>query len=294
MAVTPHNNMIQIIDPHLHLFDITQGDYYWLKPENPPFWADKPIIHRTFTCENIELQPPLSLCGFVHIEAGFDNKQPIKEVEYLEQAVSMPFTAIAYANITDEPAVFKAAITALMQYQHVVGIRYILDNNALDILSNANVSQNFSLLAEKSLIFDCQMPLANTKAVSLLCTLLSQTPALKVVINHLGSLTKADQNNISNKWYQGLLALSAFPTVAIKCSGWEMVSRNYTRQWLRGMVLTCVEVFGEHRVMLASNFPLCLFSMNYQDYWQQVIDVIPNSLQQSLCYKNAKTWYNVE
>ncbi|MDO6427540.1 amidohydrolase family protein [Thalassotalea sp. 1_MG-2023] len=286
--------MIKIIDPHLHLFDITQGDYYWLKPENPPFWADKPIIHRSFTCANIELQPPFSLCGFVHIEAGFDNQQPIKEVEYLQQTVTLPFTAIAYANITDEPVVFKQTITALMQNRHVVGIRYILDDNAIEILSNTNVKENFLWLAENSLIFDCQMPLANKKAVSLLCTLLSQTPTLKVVINHLGSPSQIDEKVINNKWYQGLLALSAFPSVAIKCSGWEMVSRSYDHQWLRTMVLTCVDVFGEHRVMLASNFPLCLFTVNYQEYWQQVIDVIPNSLIPNLCYKNAKKWYNVE
>ena len=34
---------MKIIDPHLHLFDLQQGQYDWLKPENP----DYPIIEIT-------------------------------------------------------------------------------------------------------------------------------------------------------------------------------------------------------------------------------------------------------
>lgn len=286
--------MINIIDPHLHLFDLTRGDYHWLKPENPPFWPDKSTICRSFSSEDIQLHPPLKLRGFVHIEAGFDNQHPINEISYLQQTVPISYRAIAFADITAEPVAFSHMIEVLLQSQHVVGVRYIFDHNAVDILSSPAIHANFLLLADKGLIFECQMPLADKKAVTLLCVLLSQIPRLKIIINHVGSPTGEDKSEQANCWYQGLLALSAFSTVAIKCSGWEMVSRSYSHHWLKNMVLTCVDVFGEHRVMLASNFPLCLFSTSYQNYWQQLVNVIPNSLFNNLCYMNAKKWYNVE
>ena len=76
---------INIIDPHIHLFDLSQGDYHWLKSQNPPSWPDKVIIERNFDLDDLtnslainltndgdyndELIGEVSLSGFVHIEA---------------------------------------------------------------------------------------------------------------------------------------------------------------------------------------------------------------------------------
>ena len=86
--------MIKIIDPHLHLFDLKQGDYHWLKADNPPNWPDKNVINNTFDEQDLSLSPPLSLAGFVHIEAGFDNLQPWRELNYLQK--SCPITFYCY------------------------------------------------------------------------------------------------------------------------------------------------------------------------------------------------------
>ncbi|WP_286235126.1 amidohydrolase family protein [Thalassotalea sediminis] len=284
---------IKVIDPHIHLFDLTAGDYHWLKPENPPFWQDKALIYRSFSCRDICLDSPLSLNGVVHIEAGFDNQNPQREIEYLQRSVKLPFSSVALADITLAPDLFAQAIEGLLTHNTVVGVRYILDEQALAILSLSHVQVNLELLAHKGLVFDCQMPIANKKAVSKLCEILTLVPTLKVVINHAGSPHELDKAADDNHWYQGLKMLSVFPTVAIKCSGWEMISRSYSVTLLREMTLTCVDVFGLERVMLASNFPLCLFSQPYQTYWQIVVDAIPNSLLDNLCYLNAKKWYNV-
>ena len=40
---------MEIIDPHLHLFDLEQGNYDWLKPENPPAWPDKDQIRKNYS-----------------------------------------------------------------------------------------------------------------------------------------------------------------------------------------------------------------------------------------------------
>ena len=48
---------MKIIDPHLHLFDLKQGDYHWLKEENPPFWPDKHLIKKSFKETDLTLKP---------------------------------------------------------------------------------------------------------------------------------------------------------------------------------------------------------------------------------------------
>ena len=91
--------MMKIIDPHLHLFDLEQGDYQWLKAENPPFWSDKKIIASNFAETDLQLSSPFELAGFVHIEAGFDNSKPWREIAWLEETCSLPFRSIAGINL---------------------------------------------------------------------------------------------------------------------------------------------------------------------------------------------------
>ena len=69
--------MMDILDPHLHLFNLKSGDYHWLSPDNPPFWSDKAVIAKNFNESHLLLSTPFNLKGFVHIEAGFDNAQTL-------------------------------------------------------------------------------------------------------------------------------------------------------------------------------------------------------------------------
>lgn len=116
---------MKIIDPHLHLFDLSQGEYSWLKPECPPFWSDKPLIAKNFSENDLTLAKPLTLAGFVHIEAGFDNQQPWREIAWLESTCKIPFRSIALLDITLPKALFLTQLESLMTYQSVVGVRYI-------------------------------------------------------------------------------------------------------------------------------------------------------------------------
>ena len=101
--------MMKIIDPHLHLFDLTKGSYEWLQANNPPFWSDKALINRSFNEGDLSLISPLSLAGFVHIEAGFDNQQPWRELNYLNNECQFPFAAIASIDLRLDSNSFKPA-----------------------------------------------------------------------------------------------------------------------------------------------------------------------------------------
>lgn len=286
--------MQKIIDPHVHFFDIEQGDYQWLKNENPPFWPDKHIIQRNFSCADVMLSGSLNLCGVVHIEAGFDNDVPTNEIEFLKQSVDIPYKAVAFVDICQGPVEFSKAVAKLKKSTSVVGIRHILDEHALSILSSPNVTKNLATLATSNLLFDCQMPLNNQCAVSALIQLLKEIPSLRVIINHCGFPPSTEQQEQLSLWKSAIQSLAQFSHVAIKCSGWEMKSRHYSNSWVSQIVKYCIEVFGENRVMIASNFPLCLLSKEYNQYWQDVIENTPKQFINKICYENAKFWYNVE
>ncbi|TYK64425.1 amidohydrolase family protein [Colwellia echini] len=294
---------INIIDPHLHLFDLATGNYQWLKSDNPPFWPDKHLINQNFSCSDLTLNPAIHLAGFVHIEAGFDNEQPWREIKWLSDSVSPNiFSAVAFIDITASELTFNEQLTQLLNFDCVVGCRYILDDDALSILQQPQVIENLKTLAQHNFSFDVQMPLDDIHAVSELTKVLALIPTLHIIINHAGfpaefssetlakipsinpanAITGTAENNEAidfkkiiawQNWQQSITLLSRFDNCSIKCSGWEMTDRDYSMSWFNEVVSYCINAFTYKRVMLASNFPLCLFSnTSYADYWQMVID----------------------
>ncbi|NMP30918.1 amidohydrolase family protein [Thalassotalea sp. M1531] len=282
---------MKIIDPHVHFFDLKKGNYHWLKSENPPFWPDKPIIQKNFNENDMKLASPMELAGFVHIEAGFNNEQPWQEIAWLESMNTMPFKSVASIDLTSSPQYFIKQVSKLLTYSSIVGVRHILDDDAEQILSNKNTATNLATLATNNLHFELQMPLANLAAVSLLEKLLKNAPHLNVIINHCGTPKLTAKQN--QAWFDGMGLLSEYPKVTIKCSGWEMFSRHYSNHQLTRVIKACIAIFSMDRVMLASNFPLLLFSCSYQELWQSyrvAFGLTSNELEQ-LCYQNARRYY---
>ena len=311
--------MKQIIDPHLHFFELTQGHYQWLKEEEAPFWPDKAKLRHNFHEKSLLLDQDVELAGFVHIEAGFDNAKPWREIEWLESSCSLPFRTVAGIDLTLEKDAFIAQVQQLKSYQSVVGCRHILDDEAFELLSQKSVQDNLAYLAESQLSFDLQMSLSDKAAVSLLLEILASLPTLRLIINHAGwppftSDASFDTEDVLFKkkwqeWQTGLIAFSKLEQCAIKCSGWEMAARDYQESWQFWVIAECIKAFGDKRVMLASNFPLVLFSKEYSELWQSYLKIglkgesastreqaLTLSEEQitALTYSNAAYWYKLK
>lgn len=279
---------MKIIDSHIHLFNLADGNYNWLKSENPPFWPDKAIINKSFGESDLSLDTDAQLAGFVHIEAGFNNDQPWQEIAWLEQACSLPMKSIATCDLTLPSEQFDAQLSHICEYKSVVGVRHILDDEAADLLAQKNVTTNLASIAQRELIFELQMNACDLDSVDVLVNLAEQY-SLTYTINHAGFPPFNDDSEDWQNWLTGLKQL-AKNNSAIKCSGWEMLSRDYKFEFQKKVVNACVDVFGIDRVMLASNFPLCLFSKSYSEFWLQSVK-IEESKMQALSYDNARLWY---
>jgi len=296
---------MKIIDPHIHLLNLEQGSYHWLKPDNPPFWPDKALLNRTFNENELVLSSPLQLSSFVHIEAGFDNEQSWRELTMLEQTCKKPFRAIATIDFTTSPQRFKATIDKLILLPCFIGVRHILDEQALNLLTDAQVLENLKILdsfakeKNKKLIFETQLPLTEHKPINALCSVINNNLNINFIINHAGFPPTDIQTTEWRHWQRNLVKLSKFDQVAIKCSGWEMNDRNYQPLWINECMSLILDIFDVKKVMLASNFPLCLFSKSsYQDYWQSILInefflKLNEKEKSALCHDNALKWYSL-
>ncbi|WP_033082814.1 amidohydrolase family protein [Colwellia psychrerythraea] len=319
---------VNIIDPHLHLFDRSQGDYHWLKSENPPFWPDKSIIQQDFSIDDLTnsfaLVGNINLSGFVHIEAGFDNVHPWRELEYLDNLAieNVPYPkcrTVASIDLLAPPLDFIKTLDILQQHSNMIGVRHILDEQAYSILTNQNAQINFASLNKLPyFIFELQLPLADENAMQvmpLLIETITNNAQLRFIINHAAFPPKDIRGKAWLLWRKNISELALLPNVFIKCSGWEMADRQYEMSWFSGVTNFCIETFSIERVMLASNFPLCLLGRNldnevgnkladkpdnktYGRYWQDILQssVIKQCSEKeksALLYDNALGIYQL-
>ncbi|WP_448549129.1 amidohydrolase family protein [Thalassotalea fusca] len=288
---------MKIIDPHVHLFDLTKGQYHWLKATNPPFWKDKNVIAKNFSQHSLSLTN-FELGGFVHIEAGFNNQQPTEELAWLEQTVNKPFKSIATFNLLAQPKSNQELLAKLAQFHSYVGVRHILDDDAKAILMNPIALKNFQLLNNTSAIFELQVCLSDNAIVSTLASVITSHPNIRFVLNHAGFPPYLPITGIDGErklqwqyWQENIKQLATIDNVWIKCSGWEMADRQYQATWQKQVISAVISQFSHDKIMMASNFPLTLFSREYNLYWQQTLSLLPEHLQTKLCYSNAQSCY---
>jgi len=280
---------MKIIDPHLHLIDLAEGDYHWLKPDAPPLWPDKPQLHRNFLESDLRLPPTLELAGFVHVEAGFDNLAPWRELAWLERHCFSPFRSVAFADLSR--ADFAEVLDRLRYYPSLAGIRHILDHRAAELLCLKPVTAALARLGAEQLSFEAQLFATDNDGVAQLCRQLEAHPALRVCIEH-GGFPPLDLEHWS-VWRANLERLAQFPHCAIKCSGWEMAARQWLPHWARQVLGAVIACFGIERVMLASNFPLCELGTGYGELWRwySTLPGFSDAELEALCFVNARRWY---
>jgi len=293
----------RIFDSHIHLFDLQQGEYAWLQRLLP---ERKSIIAKDFGLHDLSLPPSFSLAGFVHIEAGFDNHQPC-------------FRSIACVDLVQAPSDFGRTLKRLAEHASFVGVRHILDADALYILREPNAQRNLAQLNEQGLVFELQIQMlyANAKnegsaneqreMLSLIIETFIPLSDLRIVVNHAGfmpisaaSSHSADSESLKKQyryeydiWQQAMLMLAELPNLYVKCSGWEMTNTDYKTVDIEQGLGFLLNAFGSQRLMLASNFPLVLFAKSYAEYWRCMHAAVTavNADFETLSYTNSKRLY---
>lgn len=303
---------MKIVDAHLHLFALHAGKYEWLKPHNPPHWTDKHIIAQATSERDLQLNSAQCLAGYVHIEGGFDNERPWREIQFLESHCRLPFKSVACVDLLN-PLV-RSHIDKLARYSSVAGVRHILDGDAARLLNHPKVQYGLRHCAEQGLSFDAQLDVSDLASLKALLNVLDKVPELNVVLNHIGGTptwgtptwgtptwgTPTRGINCTSlqwrRWRNNMQSLAQYSQVAIKVSGWEMFNRQWHWRAVSPIVEALLELFGPHRIMMASNFPLSNWCYRYRILWQhyeQLLSRYPSAVVSALTAGNAIKWYGV-
>ncbi|WP_395342934.1 amidohydrolase family protein [Ningiella sp. W23] len=297
--------MIDVIDPHVHLFDLAKGQYHWLNSLDA---RKRQCVAKSATFESLSLPSFMRLSAFVHIEAGYDNAHPVNEMAMLTERNTLHHKAIGFADLSASEEAFRRSVDTQMRHPNFAGIRDIISNichhtdntceqqRALKLLDSPVINANLDYLSSKkhaiAYIFELQFDCSNASLTDKVIQVFERHPKLKIVLNHAG-FAPLGQPQAFARWDSSLQKLSALTNMHVKCSGWEMSKDDYQFSELREALKVLTQHFDSKRLMLASNFPLTEFAYSYTEYWQGLFDACRalGLSFETLAHDNAKRFY---
>jgi predicted TIM-barrel fold metal-dependent hydrolase len=258
-------NDLHVVDPHFHLWDLEHTAYPWLSAQPP--WdgiaGDITSIARSYLIDDyVADQGCWQVHQSVHVEAGYDPRDPVGETRWLQQSADkqrMPDGIVAAAAL-QEPEV-ERILAGHCEYPNVRGIRQNLnwhENPAKTVLGRSDMMTDsawlagFALLDKYDLSFDLQIYPSQMQDAGRLA---ARHPRTHIILNHAGMPIDRDDEGIA-LWHAGMQALARQPNVSVKISGLGMMDWNWTTEAIRPFVLRTIDYFGVDRCMFASNFPV--------------------------------------
>lgn len=145
----------------------------------------------------------------------------------------------------------------------LAGLRHpVEDEPDPDWLGRDDVRHGIAAVERAGLVFDLQVRTRELPAAVAVCTAF---PRMRYVLDHLARPPIASGD--LSAWGRALLPLGELPNVSAKLSG--LVTAADWLTWslddLRHPVELAVDAFGPERLMLGSDWPICLLAGTYAD-----------------------------
>lgn len=297
---------MQVVDPHIHLWDMKTHHYPWLANPGVSFVGDaRELKHDYLLADLLREAGEIEILKVVHVEANHDPADPVEETRWLQGLANeagsrgLPNGIVAAADLAAPNA--AQVLEAHAAFANTRGIRQILnvhENKLFDyigrhLMRDSVWRENFSLLRRYDMSFDMQIyPSQMDEAVAL-----AQAHAdTQFIVNHAGMFV--DRSSVAGyrAWRDGMRKLAGCPNVTVKLSGFAMFDHQWTVESLRPYVLETIDTFGVERAMFASNFPVDRLFGSYEDLWQAYASIVADASvveKDALFRRNAERVYRI-
>lgn len=251
------------IDAHQHFWSLGEVEYPWLTAS-----SEFEAILRDF--EPADLEPLLRKAGIGYCITVQAANSFADTDAMLARADEHAWIAgvVGWVPLLD-PAAASRALERYCRHRAFRGVRHLVHDEAdPDWLLRPPVRDSLALLAERGLVFE--IPAVFPRHLVHVPGLASELPELRIVIDHLGKPPIASGS--LEPWAGELARAAACPNVYAKVSGLNTVApADWTAEDLRPFVDVAVDVFGPDRLMLGSDWPVCLMAGDYGRVWSELV-----------------------
>jgi L-fuconolactonase len=174
----------------------------------------------------------------------------------------------------------RSQLRPIAQNPKLVGLRHIVQSEPDDrFLLQPEFLRGISALEEFDLAYDI---LIYTKNLPIAAEFVERFPRQRFVLDHLAK--PPIKSGEINLWADGIRRLAAFPNVFAKLSG--LVTEANWQSWrpeqIGPYLDVALEFFGPNRLMIGSDWPVCLAAAPYTRAISVVKDYILNHNPESL------------
>jgi predicted TIM-barrel fold metal-dependent hydrolase len=277
----------RIADAHLHLWDPRTNYHPWLCDAEPIAfrYGDYRALRRPYLIRDYFADAAgWAVERGVYIEAEWDPSDPAGEMAYIEelrQESGFPSVAVGQAWLDRDDC--AEVLERHARHGFVRGVRHKPRPGMMD---DAKWRSGYARLAPLGLHFELQAPWPQMVEAARLAGAFSE---ITIVINHAGM----PHNDELRPWRAAMAALARCTNIAVKISGLG----NLTRDAKRTVVLELIELFGVHRAMFASNFPVDSLRASFNEIYStfdQITRDFPEDARRALFHDNAVRIYRME
>jgi L-fuconolactonase len=218
-----------------------------------------------------DLEPLLDAAGFdgcVAVQA----RQALDETAWLlDLADAHGFVAGVVGWVDLQSPDVARDLDSLAGPRKLVGIRHIVQAEPDDFLLRPAFRRGIAALAGFDLAYDILIYPRHLPAAA---DLVARFPSQRFVLDHCAKPEIKTQ--AIDGWRDGMRRLAEFPNVCCKLSGLvtEADWRAWTPEQIRPYIDVAAECFGAGRLMIGSDWPVCLVASSYQRTMHVVVDAI--------------------
>jgi L-fuconolactonase len=224
-------------------------------------WIDDSMaaLRRDFLPEN--LQPELDLNGF-RGSVVVQTRQTLEETRWLLELADRSPSILGVVGWVDLQSLdLRSQLKALPRNPKLVGVRHIVQAEPDDqFLLRPEFLRGISVLEEFDLAYDI---LIYTRHLPIAAEFVERFPRQRFVLDHLAKPPiKREEIDI---WAQGIRRLARFPNLYCKLSGLvtEADWQNWNPRQIDPYLEVAFEAFGPDRLMIGSDWPVCLVASSY-------------------------------
>jgi len=294
---------MQIIDSHIHLWDLGLKKHSWLleKP-GEGFLGDYTALQTSYLPKDyLHDAKDYEISKTVHIQAGWSREDFLGETQWLtalNNAQGSPNAIVAYLNLLSPQ--LDEELEALSHYSLVKGIRQITAwhkdpyycSCPMDYLADKTWQKQFAKLAAKNLSFDLQI---FPEQAEIAYELAKANPQINIVIEH--ALQPIQHNaEYLNFWRKQLQKLAQLPNCYLKLSGLRLFNHQADKNTLKTVIGICIDIFSPKRCMFGSNFPVEKLFTSYTElvsFYLTTTKQYSSAEQQQLFYATAAKFYDL-
>lgn len=253
----------EVIDAHLHLWQLDSGDYTWLSDDLAPINRD---------IDFAEVQPQLDAAGVDRVVLVQAANTPTDTQAMLAVDPARVAGVVGWVDLLDPEGV-SAQVEQWSDQPRLVGIRHLIHDEAdPDWLAQPEVASSLQRLAGAGLSYDVVGVLP--RHLQLAIALADALPALRLVVDHLG--TPPVDVKGDTPWAQLIDQLGQRPNVWIKLSGLTTLApsgHNGAGQ-LAPFVDHALDCFGPTRMLFGGDWPVSSLVTSYAQTWETTQELL--------------------